>query len=357
MSRTHTSAIAGKTVTLGQSDRGTGKSSRSTKPSQTLISPDEMINHLQQRFVDVVMGLKKIDRARDLDVDKLYTDLNQVIWGTEAEPTTVHVLVNDERYKPGRITGGTFSPVISLHQAKSPAHGPIGELRGGMAGVINGLFAKSLKNLGLTSELIDTFGKWQSTMLAVNDALRVLEQQSVLTELNARISQLQQETLSFTRHGQTETSAGAAPTAMLPQRNPMRGLTAAALGQELGISPVTVRKREADGELFSVLPSGRTRGRLYPELQAWSGINGDPLHAVLAALRDAGAADGSSAYIFFAGVTDLLGGLTPVEALVGQLLRHRPLDPAVSKFLGRPAPERLNSVIEAAKIHAGAAGT
>ncbi len=42
MSRTHTSAIAGQTVTLGQGDRGMGNFSRSNKPRQSLLSPNEI---------------------------------------------------------------------------------------------------------------------------------------------------------------------------------------------------------------------------------------------------------------------------------------------------------------------------
>lgn len=50
--------------------------------------------------------------------------------------------------------------------------------------------------------------------------------------------------------------------------NPMDGLTTEALGQRLGeISAVTVREREQEGVLFSVLNNGRTHERLRPAFQ------------------------------------------------------------------------------------------
>lgn len=55
---------------------------------------------------------------------------------------------------------------------------------------------------------------------------------------------------------------------------------------------------------------------------------------------------------FFAGVTDLLGGLTPVEAMCGQLLNTRQFDPEVMAWLSSAAQERLEVVIAAAQAHA-----
>lgn len=56
----------------------------------------------------------------------------------------------------------------------------------------------------------------------------------------------------------------AARDAELPRSDPLRLLTAVQLGQDLeGLSDDMVRLREKDGALFSVLPVGRLRGRLY----------------------------------------------------------------------------------------------
>jgi hypothetical protein len=56
-------------------------------------------------------------------------------------------------------------------------------------------------------------------------------------------------------------------------------------------------------------------------------IVGEPLSAVFAALLEAGATSASTAHVFFAGVTDLLSDLSPVEALLGELLTTKPLEP------------------------------
>ena len=89
-----------------------------------------------------------------------------------------------------------------------------------------------------------------------------------------------------------------------------------------------MRVRERAGELFSVLRTGRKRGREYPAFQAWSGIAGKPLAKVLAAL---GSASGAVAYGFFTSPTDLLGGVTPIEVLIGKLTNSpRNLEPEVA---------------------------
>jgi hypothetical protein len=107
--------------------------------------------------------------------------------------------------------------------------------------------------------------------------------------------------------------------------------------------------RERAGELFSVLRPGRKRGREYPAFQAWQDIAGKPLAQVLAAL---GPASGTAAYGFFTSPTDLLCGLTPIEALTGKLTNPRDLEPEVRKFLSADAVERLKAVEEAARAYA-----
>lgn len=140
---------------------------------------------------------------------------------------------------------------------------------------------------------------------------------------------------------------GSQPAATAP-------LTALELGQALGVSDQTVRGRERAGELFSILRPGRRRGVEYPAFQAWPGIAGEPLAKTLAALAspDGTRASSTLAYAFFSGRTDLLGGLTPIEVLLGRLTTPRDLEPEVRALLGAPATERLDAVVRAAQTTA-----
>lgn len=109
----------------------------------------------------------------------------------------------------------------------------------------------------------------------------------------------------------------------LPPTDPMRLLTARQLGQELhGLSEDMVWIREKDGALFSVLPAGRRRGRLYPAFQALEGIVGEPLAGVLATLDGL---DGELQLTFFRLPRADLEGLTPVEVMLGHALDQREL--------------------------------
>jgi hypothetical protein len=258
--------------------------------------------------------------------------------------------------------GCSIESAAVAYKAKKPkAAEPASDLHEAIAGA-NRVFASALSRLGLKPDVIEALDKWQTTMRVAGSAQLALAQQRQLLEMNARMEKLEEQQvalLAFVRHAEPMVLGTVAHERMPKQEtDPMDGLSAVAMGEQLGkLSAVTVRKREQEGALFSVLASGRTRGRLYPAFQAWEGIVGEPLRAVLIALRDAGAASGSTAHVFFAGATDLLGNLTPVEALLGKLLASRPLDPAVMSFLARPLTERLEAVIAAAKAHAASAGT
>lgn len=132
--------------------------------------------------------------------------------------------------------------------------------------------------------------------------------------------------------------------------DPSESLSAVEMGKALGgVSDETVRLREKGGELFSILRPGRKRGREYPAFQTWPGIAGHPLKQLLAAL---GTRDGATAHGFFLTPTDLLGGIAPVEALLGRLLTVRDVDPDVQVFLTQPYDQRLATVVQAAKTHA-----
>jgi hypothetical protein len=116
-----------------------------------------------------------------------------------------------------------------------------------------------------------------------------------------------------------------------------------------GLSDETVRQREKAGELFSVLRPGRKRGREYPAFQAWPGIAGPVLAQVLGTLGQISATD---VFGFFAVENDLLGQVTPVEALMGQLARTRTLESETNELLKSPIQDRLSAVLKAAEAHA-----
>jgi hypothetical protein len=65
-----------------------------------------------------------------------------------------------------------------------------------------------------------------------------------------------------------------------------------------------------------------------------------------------GPASSTAAYGFFTAPTDLLGGLTPIEALAGRLTTQRDLDAQTHDMLATPPDERLQAVIKAAEAHA-----
>lgn len=137
---------------------------------------------------------------------------------------------------------------------------------------------------------------------------------------------------------------------VLPAADPVQPLSAAELGQALGgLGDEAVRQRERAGELFSILRPGRKRGREYPAFQAWAGICGQPLTQVLGAL---GAASSTVAYGFFTATTDLLGGLTPIEALLGRPTTSRRLDAQALDLLAAAPAQRLEAVVKAAEAQA-----
>jgi hypothetical protein len=135
--------------------------------------------------------------------------------------------------------------------------------------------------------------------------------------------------------------------------DPAQPMSAAELGQALGgLSDETVRQRVRGVEVFSVLRPGRKRGREYPAFQAWPGIAGAPLARMLSALGMPAAGLGTAAYGFFTSPTDLLGGLTPIEAMLGRLTATRQLEPETQALLAATPEERLEAVVKAAEAHA-----
>jgi|APThiThiocy_cv2_1041547.scaffolds.fasta_scaffold00683_3 hypothetical protein len=124
-------------------------------------------------------------------------------------------------------------------------------------------------------------------------------------------------------------------------------LTADKFGARLGgLSDETVRLREKAGQLFSILPEGRHRGREYPTFQLLPGIAGKPLEALLNVLGDLG---GALIYQFMTSPNDLLGGLSPLQLLI----KEPGGDETAASLLGLPDAQRLDAVLNcAADFHA-----
>ena len=167
-------------------------------------------------------------------------------------------------------------------------------------------------------------------------------------------TRLLQHALSSSAVGDPWRSLAATPQVpAAPEADPGELLSASELAEALGnLSDETVRLRERKGELFSILKPGRQRGREYPAFQAWPEVAGAPLAAVMEAL---GPARSSLARGFFASPADVLGGLTPLEVLVGRPLPARALATAAQQLLSSQVSDRLAVVKEAARAHAASA--
>jgi hypothetical protein len=188
---------------------------------------------------------------------------------------------------------------------------------------------EALAQAGIAPPVLELLQSWFEVTVDV----RVVQQQ---IELQRVIGSLQ---------GEFATRDDAITTA-----DPSEPLSAAELGRTLGgLTDETVRQRERAGELFSIMRPGRKRGREYPAFQAWQGITGQPLAQVMLAL---GGASGTAAYGFFTSPTDLLGGLTPIEAMLGSLTSRRAIEPSARDLLSASAEERLQAVIKTAQAHA-----
>lgn len=188
---------------------------------------------------------------------------------------------------------------------------------------------EALAQAGIAPPVLELLQSWFEVTVDV----RVVQQQ---IELQRVIGSLQ---------GEFATRDDAITTA-----DPSKPLSAAELGRALGgLTDETVRQRERAGELFSIMRPGRKRGREYPAFQAWQGITGQPLAQVMLAL---GGASGTAAYGFFTSPTDLLGGLTPIEAMLGRLTSRRAIEPSARDLLSASAEERLQAVIKTAQAHA-----
>lgn len=175
------------------------------------------------------------------------------------------------------------------------------------------VFRQALERSSLPRETIDLFISFVDFRLDTQAALHELELQRILRSIKGR------------------------DTAEMG--------TAEELAAALNVSAETVRRRTVDGTLIAVLAPGRKRGREYPLFQAWPGVAGKPLEIVLEAL---GRPAGAEAYQFMTSPSDFLGGLTPVEVLVGDAPPDAQLATGAREFLQQDDEVRLRAVVDAA---------
>jgi hypothetical protein len=195
----------------------------------------------------------------------------------------------------------------------------------------------ALRDSGLPISSLRLLQSW----LDMNVQARLFQQQIEFEQVLQELQSPQEPELTLQASG-----AASRP-------DPMALLSAVELGRALdGVSDETVRLRARQGELFSVLKTGRKRGSGYPAFQAWPGIAGTTLTSVLAELGYPASVDGAGAHGFFASVTDLLGDLSPVEVLTGAPSAARPLGRAGRTLLASSPQERLKAVVAAAQAYA-----
>ena len=136
----------------------------------------------------------------------------------------------------------------------------------------------------------------------------------------------------------------------------MANVSAAELGKFMGgISAKKVAALEARGELFRIVDKNTPAAHRYPLYQVWPAIPRQHFLEVLEVLR----ADGGTAspHFFFAYQDPDLGSLTPVEVLLGALLKERELHKDAPLLLSAKVEDRRQYVLAAARIYANAAAT
>jgi hypothetical protein len=201
---------------------------------------------------------------------------------------------------------------------------------------VQGKFIERLEAAGLDREIV----------------LGILE----LVNLTAEAKVVQQQLAAKRDELAVVEGVKASPGGRVIASDPMEPLSASELGERLGLHEQTVRAREREGKLFSILREGRKRGQEFPAFQAMAGMAGKPLEDTLAALVPAGQAhpvSGPEAYGFLTSPTDLLAGLSPVEVLLGRQLSSRALDTHAAAVLKDTCEARLQLVVETARAMAG----
>lgn len=198
----------------------------------------------------------------------------------------------------------------------------------------------------------DFVDRLESAGLGREIALAVLE----LVNVTADAKVVQQQIVS--KRVELAGNAAAATTGSsvrVVASDPMQPLSANELGERLGLHEQTVRTREREGKLFSILRAGRQRGQEFPAFQALPGVVGKPLEDTLAALVPAGQTrpvTGPEAYGFLTSPTDLLADLSPVEVLLGRQLSPRAIGTAAADVLAYTPEVRLQLVVDTARAMA-----
>ena len=146
----------------------------------------------------------------------------------------------------------------------------------------------------------------------------------------------------------------ASPNAQAPVLHrtvdPMSKLTADRLGHLLGgLDADAVIALESRGQLFSVIVDGR---RLYPAVQASPTLPRTAIADVLAVLKTYEAS--VDPHDFFASLCADLDLLSPIEVLLGGLLRARAVHEDVPQVLAASVDQRIRLVVAAAEAHAAA---
>lgn len=128
--------------------------------------------------------------------------------------------------------------------------------------------------------------------------------------------------------------------------DPYETVSTAELAARLGdISEAEICRREADGQLLSVVEGEPPRPG-YPIYQALPGIAGERFSELLSLLRDA---DLPREQDFFKFESPELGLMTPVEALLGGVLKQRGFKDEAAVILAADLDTRHQWVRDAAR--------
>jgi hypothetical protein len=132
--------------------------------------------------------------------------------------------------------------------------------------------------------------------------------------------------------------------------DPCAKLSAAEFGKRLGgLNAVQIEELESLGELFSV---GMGGARSYPAFQASPSLPRGAISRVLKALKTYG--EIISPYEFFISTNGDLDKLSPIEVLLGGLLRQRAVHEDVPVVLASSVEDRVLLVVAAAEADAAA---
>lgn len=135
--------------------------------------------------------------------------------------------------------------------------------------------------------------------------------------------------------------------------DPDERLSANELIETLGLANgAGLRAIERGGTAICLASTTSDAAREFPILQTWPGIAGQPLAQVVGALGEYVPARSPAAYMFFISPDDLLGYLTPIEALIGQVIFTTDREPTTAELLTLSHELRVEVVVGAARAYA-----